>query len=92
MICSIRRNRDGKGNNVKYKNGAIYRICFLDHVEDGTEALNFTVYGVCVRDDKESVVIGCWVYTEDHDKIDINTKIYTIVKSTITDSKELTWT
>ena len=68
--------------------GKVYRISFDDHVEDGKNPINFTVYGKLIKQTAKSITIGCWVYTSKN-KLDSNTKYYTLLKSTITDSKEL---
>jgi hypothetical protein len=59
------------------------RVQFYDHVEDGTEAINFTVWGRVSDLTKRTISIECWAYTDPNEEDKNNVKVYTIVKKAI---------
>lgn len=73
---------------TKPKLGDILAIEFLDHVEDGKNPINFTVYGRLIKDGEKAYTIATWAYTKPK-KTDHNEKVFTIVKAAITNLKKL---
>lgn len=70
------------------KPGDVVEVDFLDHVEDGEDALRFLVYGVIEKITRQALIIHCWTYKDrgerDHAE-EGNIKSFTIVKSAIQD-------
>lgn len=68
----------------KAKHGDIVECCFLDHVEDGGDPLEFFVWGRVDKVTPRHVEIVSWAYA-DRDSIpgDTNEKRWTIVSSAI---------
>jgi hypothetical protein len=62
--------------------GWIVAVTLLDHVEDGSEPLLFTVYGRVSKVTRDYLCVDCWEYTGRR-KHDRNCKRYTIVRSAI---------
>lgn len=65
-------------------------VTFLDHSE-GDEAIRFTVFGRVIKQDRVSILVGCWVYADPKRKVEAasNVHYYTIIKSAIVDLKKL---
>jgi hypothetical protein len=61
--------------------GDVVSIVFEDHSE-GDQHITFEVFGVVVRKDRKSVVVGSFVYPDCLDQ-DENTVVYTILRATI---------
>lgn len=59
-------------------------VTFLDHSE-GEEAIEFLVCGRVVKQTREAIVVGVWVYADPKRKVEVasNVHAYTIVKSAI---------
>lgn len=68
--------------------GKIYRIEFLDHVQDGSKPIKFEVFGRVAKITKTSVTLLTWGYTKRLTR-DENTNYFTIVRSAITCSEIL---
>jgi hypothetical protein len=68
-----------------------YSIWFMDHVEDGENAMEFVVRGTLLKITDEALTIAVWDYSdskaEELDQDDGNRKIFTILRSTITKAK-----
>ena len=75
---------------MKANKNDIVAVTFLDHSE-GDEAIEFTVCGRVMKQDKVSVLIGVWVHADPKRKVEVasNVHTYTIIKSTITRSAVL---
>jgi hypothetical protein len=74
----------------KFKVGRVYHIKFLDHVKDDVLPVLCNVFGICVREDADSVVIAYWeVEHEDSDVVSNNREVLSLVKSTIKSRKLL---
>ena len=70
--------------------GKEFKITFLDHVEDSDEPIICVVYGVCIRNTYKAITLACWeLQGEDEETTINNRKSYTIVKSAITETKEI---
>lgn len=65
------------------KEGDEVRIRFLDHVEDGQEAIDFTVWGRISLLTKRTIAVECWAYTDLEEQDKHNVKMFTIVKKAI---------
>jgi hypothetical protein len=61
--------------------GDVVSIVFEDHSE-GDQHITFEVFGVVMRKDRKSVVVGSFVYPNCLDQ-DENTVVYTILRATI---------
>ena len=59
-------------------------VTFLDHSE-GDEAILFTVCGRLLKQSRESLLIGVWVYADPKRKVEVQQNIhtYTIIRSAI---------
>jgi len=69
------------------KVGSIVELTFLDHVEDGPEPIEFTVWGRVSGTTKRSLSVECWGYSNKVDEASHgshNIKSFTIVKSAVT--------
>lgn len=64
--------------------GDISECSFLDHVEDGSEPIEFTVWGRVESINKKRIVIVSWAYQDGVKRDDPNEKRWTIVRSTVT--------
>lgn len=72
------------------QSGDIVAVDFLDHMEDGDEPLQFTVYGKVVESTDVFLRIVSWEYTLDSkDKNPCNEKLWVIVRSAITRTRKL---
>lgn len=73
--------------SLALRKGDIVECIFHDHVEDGDEAINFTVWGRIVKVSKLSYKIESWAYTDaaegERDTNPENVKTFTIVKKAI---------
>ncbi len=67
----------------KFRKGLIVEVEFLDHVEDGSEPISFTVYGRVRQVHRKYVVIEGWAYTDHKIPCDSNVKFWTLLRSTI---------
>lgn len=78
---------------MKPKAGQIVECSFLDHCEDHTEPIEFTVWGRIERVGKKHLVILAWTYTNktEEDKNDLNQKRWVIVRSAITGLHQLAY-
>lgn len=67
--------------------GDIVEIRFLDHVEDGDDAVEFIVWGRVDKLTRAAVKISAWAFADRDAHPDFpdegNTKTFTIIKSTI---------
>lgn len=61
--------------------GDVVSVEFEDHSE-GEQHIVFEVFGVVIRKDRKSLVIGSFVYSNSLD-IDENVVVYTILRATI---------
>ena len=68
---------------MKLREGKLMAIRFLDHVEDGSEPADFTVYGKVAKVADDYVCIDSWCYSDDKVPYDRNVKRFTILTSTI---------
>lgn len=74
------------------KPGAVVEITFLDHVEDGNDAIEFKVWGRIRYVTKRTVTVETWAYADKNDEGDdgsVNVKAFTIVKKAMTDLRFL---
>ena len=75
---------------MRFRKGQVVEVEFLDHVEDSSTPLLFTLYGRIVKVDRKYLVVESWSYTDrDGDDGDTNVKTWTIVRSTITQAWRL---
>lgn len=74
------------------KPGAVVEITFLDHVEDGNDAIEFKVWGRIRYVTKRTVTVETWAYADKNGEGDdgsVNVKAFTIVKKAMTDLRFL---
>lgn len=59
-------------------------VTFLDHSE-GDEAILFTVCGRLLRQTRDALLVGVWVYADPRRKVEVahNVHTYTIIRSAI---------
>ena len=69
---------------MKVKAGDVVECDFLDHVEDGEEALSFTVWGRIESVTRQRLIIVSWAYQDGVKRGDHNEKRWVIVRSAIT--------
>lgn len=46
----------------------VVKIKFLDHCEDGEDAMEFVVYGVLLNETERAFKIGTWQYVDPHER------------------------
>lgn len=63
--------------------GDILHITFLDHCEDGSEAMAFEVFGRLLKKDKNGYHIGVWIVA-DHQQHPTEEKTYFILRRAVT--------
>ena len=73
----------------KIREGKLMAIQFLDHVEDGSEPADFTVYGKVAKVAGNHVCIDSWCYTDPKEAYDRNVKRFTILTEVILKAWEL---
>jgi hypothetical protein len=70
------------------KKGELVEVSFLDHVEDGDEAIEFTVWGRVDRTTRNSILIMAWAFASEVEAAKNsnheNVKTFTIVRRAIT--------
>lgn len=64
----------------------IAAVTFLDHVEDGTEPMKITAYGVIEETRDNCIILNSWIGGDDHQH---NNKRFCIVSSCIISIREL---
>lgn len=74
---------------MRYYKGMVVEIEFSDHVEDGSEPMDFVVYGKIVQVEKRFLVIESWAYSDPKLIRDDNVKFWTILRSAIKNSYQL---
>ena len=70
-----------RANKARFDVGDVVSIIFEDHSE-GDQHITFEVFGVVMRKDRKSVLIGSFVYPGSLEQ-DENTVVYTILRATI---------
>lgn len=68
------------------KIGDIVECVFLDHCEDGSKSILFTVWGKLVKQTKTDYLIESWTYTNDSERTDSddpNVKVWVIVRKAV---------
>ena len=65
------------------KPGDVVECVFLDHVEDGTDPIKFTVWGRLEKITRTKLVIASWAYEDGEAREDGNEKRWTIVRSAV---------
>jgi len=68
---------------MRLKEGKVMGVRFLDHVEDGSEPADFTVYGRVAKVTDQYVCIDSWVYTDRTKGYDSNVKRFTLLRSCV---------
>ena len=68
---------------TKFKKGDIVAVTFSDHVEDGSEPIEFVVYGRVAAKTRLSLVVDCWEYLDAKTPYDSNEKRYTILRRVV---------
>jgi len=74
---------------MRLKEGKLMAVRFLDHVEDGSEPADFTVYGRVAKVTDQYVCIDSWVYTDTATPYDRNVKRFTILRSCVVKAWEV---
>lgn len=76
---------------TKLKEGAWYRVRFLDHcIAEKEELVTCRVYGWLVSQDKERVTISTWeIETDDKELRDNNKELINIIRSSITEIRKV---
>ena len=69
--------------------GEVWVLKFLDHCEDSKKPLAFEVFGRVVRVGKLSVTLASWDYVGGKGRDVDNMKMFTLVRSCITDAQRL---
>lgn len=73
----------------KIEIGDVVEVQFLDHAEHGADAqaevkaLNFTVFGRVVEQDRRSLTVETWCYTDPAEPRDANVACFTLIKGAI---------
>ena len=72
----------------KLRKGDLVEVQFHDHCEDGSDAMDFTVWGRIRRTTRSSLIIESWAYTHAADDAkdaeeSENRKVFVIVKKAI---------
>ena len=68
---------------MQLRTGQIVAVEFVDHVEDGSQAMAFVVYGRVARVTRAAICIDSWCYANRKTKHDQNCKRYTLVRAAI---------
>ena len=68
---------------MKPRRGMIVSITFSDHVEGGSTAYRFVVYGRLVSVTRSVLAVDSWAYVNGKKKHDHNQTRFTIVRSAI---------
>ena len=71
---------------MKYpRAGELVEVAFLDHVEDGDDAIEFLVWGRVANVTRTSLVIHSWAYADPPQPVHnpFNVKTFCIVKKAI---------
>jgi len=64
------------------RKGSVVRVTFLDHVEDGSKAIECVVIGRLDHTDRDSYVIDSW-YIPDEEYDEDNCKRFSILKKVV---------
>jgi len=67
----------------RFRRGQIVAVTFLDHVEDGSDPEEFTIYGRLAEVSRRHICVDCWAYVDSTKAHDDNVKRFTIVRSAI---------
>jgi len=71
------------GMGKRCRVGQIVAVTFLDHSEDHSEPITFTVYGRAARNTRTHVCVDSWEYTDQEAPYDTNEKRFSIVRTAI---------
>lgn len=75
---------------MKYEEGAVYYVKFLDHIKGHDKPLMCQVVGWVIEDNNDSVVLSWWEPEDmDIEMVKVNRELITIVKSTIKKKRKL---
>lgn len=64
-------------------------VDFIDHSQESEGVLDFTVHGVVMKKDKQSIRIGNWVYTDPTEEPDSNCGWYDLAVGAIKEVRKL---
>lgn len=72
--------------STRLTRGDIVEIRFLDHCEDGEDAIAFIVWGRVRKVTRTSYVVESWAYADpsEDDGADCNRKVWSIVRRAVT--------
>jgi hypothetical protein len=59
------------------------RVRFLDHVEDGSEPIEFVVYGRVADMNSSKIVVDSWAYADGARGYDSNVKRYCLLRKVV---------
>jgi len=78
---------------IRVQKGDLVEIRFLDHCEDGDDAMEFIVWGRVEKCTKSSILVHSWTFAKETDGASNsnsdNIKTFTIVKKAILELRKL---
>jgi hypothetical protein len=75
--------------DMRLRVGKVMAVRFWDHVEDGSEPIEFTVYGRVAKVTDQYICVDSWEYVDRDKGYDSNVKRFTILRSCVVQAREV---